>query len=146
MNGSDSGPVSLSGGLMPTRSTLTRRGLLLLLGFVAFAVAFAQRPGRTVFDTRIELSANPTLFLHRVVDVWSSTGDLGHVQGGQFVGYLFPMAPWFAFVQWTGIPMWIGQRLWIGALLAVSAWGVVRLLDVLYTRQRGLAHQAAGQL
>jgi arabinofuranan 3-O-arabinosyltransferase len=143
---SDGGPVSLSGGLMPTRSTLTRRGLLLLLGFVAFGVAFAQRPGRTVFDTRIELSADPTLFLHRVADVWSSTGDLGHVQGGQFVGYLFPMAPWFAFVQWTGIPMWIGQRLWIGALLAVSAWGVVRLLDVLYTRQRGLAHLAAGLL
>src|SRR5215217_5794724 len=96
---------------------LVRRRLtsgLLVAG--AFVLAFAQRPGETVFDTRIELSANATLFLDRVAAVWSPTGDLGHVQSGQFVGYLFPMAPWFAFVKWIGLPVWMGQRLWLGAL------------------------------
>jgi arabinofuranan 3-O-arabinosyltransferase len=110
------------------------------------ALAFAQRPGKTVLDTRIELSADPGLFLHRVVAVWSSAGDLGHVQSGQFVGYLFPMAPWFAFADWIGLPTWIAQRLWLGALIALAAWGVVRLMDELYSRRRGLAHLLAAVL
>src|SRR3954454_12577992 len=98
---------------MPAPSTPVRRLVPAVLAVGSFALAFAQRPGTTVFDTRIELSANATLFLHRAAAVWSPTGDLGHVQSGQFVGYLFPMAPWFAFVQWLGLPVWGGQRLLI---------------------------------
>src|SRR3954453_7187514 len=125
----------------------TRRSAIpAALALGAFALAFVQRPGKTVFDTRIELSADPSLFLHRVAAVWSSTGDLGHVQSGQFVGYLFPMAPWFAFVQWLGLPMWVGQRLWIGGLIALAAWGAVRLMDRLYRPRRGIAHLTAGVL
>src|SRR4051812_7034149 len=123
----------------------TRRSAIpAALALGSFALAFVQRPGKTVFDTRIELSADPSLFLHRVAALWSPTGDLGHVQSGQFVGYLFPMAPWFDFVQWTGIPIWIGQRLWLGALIALAALGAVRLLDALLDRPRGVAHLVAG--
>ena len=68
------------------------------------------------------------------------------MQSGQFVGYLFPMAPWFASVTGSGFPMWIGQRLWLGALIALAAWGVVRLMDDLYGRRRGAAHVTAGVL
>ena len=64
--------------------------------------------------------------------MWSSTTDLGHVQSGQFVGYLFPMGPWFAAADALGIPMWVAQRFWLGLLLALAAWGVVRLMDALY--------------
>ena len=109
-------------------------------------MAFAQRPGKAVLDTRIELSVDPALFLHRVFAVWSPSGDLGHVQSGQFVGYLFPMAPWFAFAHWIGLPIWVSQRLWLGALIALAAWGVVRLMDELYSRRRGVAHLTAGVL
>ena len=93
------------------------------LALAAMALAFAQRPGKTVFDSRVELSADASLFLHRVAGVWSPTGDLGHVQSGQFVGYLFPMAPWFALVQWLGLPMWVGQRLWLGAVIGACDLG-----------------------
>ena len=110
----------------------------------AFALAFVQQPGRTAVDSRIELSANVALFLDRIKDVWSSTLDLGHVQSGQFVGYLFPMGPWYWAWDLTGLPTWIGQRLWLGALLAFAAWGVVRLMDVLYDEERGLGHLFAG--
>ncbi len=83
----------------------TRRSAIpAALALGSFALAFVQRPGKTVFDTRIELSADPSLFLHRVASLWSSTGDLGHVQSGQFVGYLFPMAPWFALRPVGGDP------------------------------------------
>ena len=90
----------------PPRARLSWSGRLIpvALALGAMGLAFAQRPGKAVLDTRIELSADPALFLHRVAAVWSSTGDLGHVQSDQFVGYLFPMAPWFALAQWIGHP------------------------------------------
>src|SRR3954454_11898869 len=119
-------------------SLLRRRLVPWVLVAGSFALAFAQRPGQTVFDTRIELSADASLFLHRVAAVWSPTGDLGHVQSGQFVGYLFPMAPWFSFVHWIGLPMWVGQRLWLGGLIAIAAIGALRLMDELFDRRRGV--------
>ena len=60
------------------------------------ARASSSGPGEIVMDSRIELTVDPALFLHRVGAAVEPTTDLGHVQSGQFVGYLFPMAPWFA--------------------------------------------------
>jgi len=116
------------------------------LGALALLLAFIQRPGDAYSDTRLELSADPGLFLSRVGDVWSSTTDLGHVQSGQFVGYLFPMGPWFAAAEALGISIWLAQRVWLGLLLALAAWGVVRLMDELYRPERGVAHLVAGLL
>jgi hypothetical protein len=76
--------------------------------------------------------------------VWSPTGDLGHVQGGQYGGYLFPMGPFFAAGHALGIPDWLVQRVWLGLLLALAAWGTVRLLDHLLSPRRGVAHLVAG--
>ena len=129
---------------MPSR--LTDRLLAPALAALAFVLAFIQRPGDAYSDTRLELSADPSLFLARVADVWSSVTDLGHVQSGQFVGYLFPMGPWFAGADALGIPMWIAQRVWLGLLLALAAWGAVRLMDELFGPERGLAHAVAGLL
>ena len=78
--------------------------------------------------------------------MWSSTTDLGHVQSGQFVGYLFPMGPWFAAADALGISIWVAQRVWLGLLLGLAAWGVVRLMDGLYRPERGVAHLVAGLL
>lgn len=111
---------------------------------LAFALAFIQRPGETVFDSRIELTADVGLFMDRVKDVWSPTVDLGHAQSGQFVGYLFPMGPWYTGWDATGLPMWIGQRLWLGALLALAAVGVIRLMDALHDPGRVVATMYAG--
>jgi arabinofuranan 3-O-arabinosyltransferase len=113
---------------------------------LSYAVAFIQRPGRTFTDTRIELSLDPVRFLHNVAAVWSSTEDLGHVQSGQFVGYLAPMAPWYAFAHTIGIPTWVAERLWLGTLLGLAGWGVVRLMETLLGRRAGVAHAVAGAL
>ena len=104
---------------------MTRGRRLIVPGLVAlgYLLAFVQRPGKAIYDSRIELSADPSLFLHRVTSVWSPTVDLGHVQSGQFVGYLFPMAPWFAAGHAAGVPVWIVERLWMGTLLAAGRVG-----------------------
>src|SRR5215211_8722834 len=124
---------------------MSRRLVVALLTVGSYALAFVQRTGEVVSDTRVELSLDPALFLERVTHLWSGTTDLGHVQSGQFNGYLFPMGPWFAAGDGLGIPMWVLQRLWLGMLLALAAWGVVRLLDGLLPR-RPLAQLFAGLL
>jgi len=101
------------------------------LAAVAFALALLQRPGLASSDTKIDLHVDPGGFLADVASAWSSTGDLGHVQGGQYGGYLFPMGPFFALGHWLGGAPWLVQRLWLGLLLALAAWGAVKLLEEL---------------
>ncbi len=122
------------------------RALPIAFALASLAIAFAQRPGKAYHDTRLELSADPGLFLHRVAALWSPTTDLGHVQSGQWVGYLWPMAPYFSFMRWLGMPTWVSQRLWLALLLTLAAWGAIRVMDELYDRRRGLAHIVAGSL
>ena len=121
-----------------------RGGVAIALGLIGLALAVMQRPGQVVFDTRIELSADIGLFLDRIGQVWSPTVDLGHVQSGQFVGYLFPMGPWFAAWNATGLPLWIGQRIWLGLLLGAAAIGAARLVADLFDRHDVGTRLAAG--
>jgi arabinofuranan 3-O-arabinosyltransferase len=111
-----------------------------------YLLALLQRPGLASSDTKIDLHVDPSGFLGDVAAVWSPTGSLGHIQGGQYGGYLWPMGPFFALLHSIGLSPWLVQRLWLGTLLALAAWGVVRLLDALLERPRGVAHVAAGVL
>jgi hypothetical protein len=114
------------------------------LAIAAFVIAFAQRPGRNTAETKINLHVDPLRFLSDVASVWSPTEGLGHVQGGQYSGYLWPMGPFLALGHLIGLPAWVVERLWLGTLLALAAWGAVRLVDVLVDRRRGVAHLVAG--
>jgi arabinofuranan 3-O-arabinosyltransferase len=126
----------------PRRDTL----IPLALGALGFAVALLQRPGLVVAETKVDLHVSPGSFLHDVLSAWTPSGSLGHVFAGQYGGYLWPMGPFFALGDWLGVPAWVVDRLWIGLLLALSAWGMVRLLDALIGRPRGAGHLAGGLL
>lgn len=125
---------------------LSQRRLLVPLSLTAIAVfvSFWQRPHMRYSDQRIELITAPGRFLSQVGDVWSSTIDLGHVQTSQFVGYLFPMGPFFALGDAVGIPVWLVQRCWIAAILAIGAWGVARLVERLFPARTQSAPLIAG--
>ena len=126
----------------PRRDTL----IPLALGALAFVVAFVQRPGLEVAETKVDLHVAPDSFLRDVLSAWTPSGSLGHVFAGQYGGYLWPMGPFFALGHLVGLPDWVVGRLWIGAALALSAWGMVRLLDALAGRPRGAGHLAGGLL
>lgn len=113
------------------------------LALAAVALAFAQSPGQNTGETKINVHVDPLRFLGQVASVWSPTEGLGHVQGGQYSGYLWPMDPFFALGRLVGLPAWVTERLWLGLLLALAAVGTVRLLDVLLDRRRGVAHLVA---
>ncbi len=120
--------------------------MTLALTLVAYVVALLQSPGLSSSDTKINLHVDPVTFLGQVASVWSPTEGLGHVQGGQYAGYLWPMGPFFALGQKLGLSGWLTERLWLGTLLALSAWGVILLLDQLLERRRGAGHLLAGAL
>src|SRR4051794_31022660 len=132
----------------PQRVGLRTRDKAVPLSLAAgcFVLALLQRPGLASSDTKIDLHVDPTGFLGDVAAVWSPTGSLGHIQGGQYGGYLWPMGPFFALLHELGLAPWVIQRLWLGTLLALAAWGAVRLLDALLPRPRGAAHVVAGIL
>jgi arabinofuranan 3-O-arabinosyltransferase len=122
------------------------RWLPLLLALAAYALAFAQRTGQLVADTKIDLHTDPVRFLADAAAAWAPSGGLGQVQAGQYAGYLWPMGPFYALGDLIGLAPWVVHRLWLGTLLAVAAWGVVRLLDALLERPRGVPALVAGTL
>src|SRR4051794_34164773 len=125
---------------------LRRRSLEAALAALSLLIALIQRPGKASSDTKIDLHVDPVGFLGDVANAWSSTGDLGHVQGGQYGGYLFPMGPFFAALHALGLSPWLVQRLWLGLILALAAWGAVKLMDEFSGRPRGVAHAVTGLL
>jgi hypothetical protein len=56
------------------------------------------------------------------------------------------MGPFFTLGHAIGLSPWLVQRLWLGTILALGAWGVVRLLDAMLGRPRGVAHAIAAVL
>ena len=124
----------------------SRRAIPLAVASLAYVVALLQRPGELVADTKVNLFLDPSRFLGDVLSLWNPTTDLGHVWAGQYAGYAWPMAPWFALGDAAGLPAWLVHRLWLGTLLALAGWGVVRLLDALLDRDRGAVHAAAAVL
>src|SRR3954469_25922157 len=96
--------------LSSTRVPRVRRDWAISGGLAAFAflIALAQRWGTATSDTKIDLHVDPLGFLGDVAAAWSPTYDLGHVQGGQYGGYLLPMGPFFALGNLLGLPDWLG--------------------------------------
>jgi arabinofuranan 3-O-arabinosyltransferase len=123
----------------PTRDGAMAAGFIV----ASFALAFAQRPGWATSDTKIDLHVDPGAFVGEVASVWTTSIDLGAVHGAQYSGYLWPMGPIFALLHSIGLSAWVAQRIWLGLIFAVSAWGVLRLMDAFVGRPRGIAHVVA---
>jgi arabinofuranan 3-O-arabinosyltransferase len=122
---------------------LSARAITLWFVLLSFALAFWQRPGWASADTKIDLHVDPGRFLSFVASVWTQTTDLGEVHSAQYSGYLWPMGPFFAAMHALGIGAWVTERIWLGLLLALSAWGMLKLLDVLVPGRRGVVHVVA---
>jgi arabinofuranan 3-O-arabinosyltransferase len=93
---------------------------------VLVLVSFLQRPGRSTFDTKLDLPVDPIAFLGRALHLWNPEATGGELQN-QAYGYLFPMGPFFAAGQLLGLPPWITQRIWCALLLCLAFGGMLAL-------------------
>jgi arabinofuranan 3-O-arabinosyltransferase len=106
------------------------RKWLLVAGIIALALTFAQSPGQTSPDTKLDLTANPLRFLARATNLWNSELPFGQAQN-QAYGYLFPHGTFFLAGHLLGLPGWITQRLWWALLLTAGFWGLLRVAEAL---------------
>src|SRR4051812_15089586 len=88
--------------------------------------SFLQRPGRTTFDTKFDLTADPGRMLQRTLHFWNPWQNFGELQN-QAYGYLFPQGLWFWVADLLAVPDWIAQRAWSALLLVAAYEGCRRL-------------------
>ena len=115
-------------------------GLLahLVVAALAFVPLLVVDRGVVSSDTKTYLYLDPARFLGQVASMWYPTVALGTVTH-QYVGYLFPMGPYYALAAAVHVPTWVAQRLWLGAILFAAGAGVLWLCRALGVRGPGRA-------
>ncbi|CAM5499718.1 hypothetical protein SALBM135S_02244 [Streptomyces alboniger] len=111
----------------PSRGPRSRRWLL---GFwaVVLVLLLAVKPGRMTFDTKLGVAVDPWQFLSDLGQLWHDRGGFGGIQD-QYVGYSFPMLPFYGLADLVQLPVWIAERLWFSLILAAAFWGALRLAE-----------------
>ncbi|MDX3126937.1 alpha-(1-_3)-arabinofuranosyltransferase [Streptomyces scabiei] len=101
-----------------------------LLGFwaVVFVLLVAAQPGRQTFDTKLGVTVDPWQFVSDLGQLWHDRGGFGGIQD-QYVGYLWPMLPYYGLTDLVGLPVWLAERLWLSLIVSVAFWGALRLAE-----------------
>ena len=98
----------------------------LLLAVAAYLPLLLSRPGVSTPDTKTYLYLNPGRFIRQVASMWDPTVGAGSVTH-EYVGYLYPMGPFFWGLHAAHVPLWVAQRLWLGSILFAAGAGVAYL-------------------
>ncbi|MFH8792766.1 alpha-(1-_3)-arabinofuranosyltransferase [Streptomyces sp. NPDC017941] len=101
-----------------------------LFGFWAVVLVcfLAVKPGRMTFDTKLGVAVDPWQFLSDLGQLWHDRGGFGGIQD-QYVGYAFPMLPFYGLADAVQLPVWLAERLWMSLIVAVAFWGALRLAE-----------------
>ena len=79
------------------------------------------QPGEVGADTKTYLYLNPGKVLADAPYVWNTQIGMGTVTH-QYIGYLWPMGPFYWVFDQLGVPDWVAQRIWIGTVIFAAGW------------------------
>jgi arabinofuranan 3-O-arabinosyltransferase len=117
----------------PVRGTISwlarhqDRSVAALLAVMAYVPMLVTSPGKVSADTKSYLTLDPGAVLRQATTMWDPSVGAGTVPH-QNIGYLFPLGPFYWFMDAVGIPDWLTQRLLWGTLVFAAAFGLYRLL------------------
>ncbi|MET7637970.1 alpha-(1-_3)-arabinofuranosyltransferase family protein [Streptomyces sp. NPDC005438] len=125
----------------PAERPLSRKWLL---GFWAavFVAFLAKSPGKMTFETKLGVATDPWKFLADLGELWHDRAGFGGI-ADQYIGYAFPMLPYYALTDLLQIPTWLAERLWMSLVIAAAFWGALRLAERLGFGGRGSRALAA---
>jgi arabinofuranan 3-O-arabinosyltransferase len=95
---------------------------------VVLVLFLAVDPGRQTFDTKLGVALDPGQFLADLGQLWHDRGGFGGI-ADQYVGYAFPMLPYYWLTDLLSMPVWLAERLWMSLIVAVAFWGALRLAE-----------------
>ncbi|HYS31492.1 MAG TPA: alpha-(1-_3)-arabinofuranosyltransferase family protein, partial [Streptosporangiaceae bacterium] len=95
---------------------------------VALVILIANSRGQIFFDTKLGVDIDPAGFYPRLWHLWNPQEWFGTLQD-QYIGYAFPMAPFYLAGELLRVPVWLTERLWLSLLMAVGFAGVVKLAE-----------------
>jgi arabinofuranan 3-O-arabinosyltransferase len=107
------------------------------LAAAAYIPLLLTQPGWVSADTKTYLYLDPSKLLSRAWSMWDPSIGLGTVTH-QYIGFLWPMGPFFWLADAAGIPDWVAQRLWWGTIIFAAGAGVAYLLRTLGWRGPGV--------
>lgn len=95
---------------------------------MVFVLFLAVDPGRQTFETKLGVTVDPWQFMADLGQLWHDRGGFGGI-ADQYIGYAFPMLPYYALTDLLGIPVWLAERLWLSLVVSVAFWGALRLAE-----------------
>ncbi|MGZ4729020.1 MAG: alpha-(1-_3)-arabinofuranosyltransferase domain-containing protein, partial [Acidimicrobiales bacterium] len=90
---------------------------------LTFVPLLLTAPGVVGADTKTYLYLDPGKVLAEAPYVWNSQIGMGSVTH-QYIGYLWPMGPFYWLFDALGAPDWVAQRIWIGGIILAAGLGV----------------------
>src|SRR5258708_9900494 len=97
---------------------------------VVFLILLGNASGRVFFDTKLGVDIAPADFYARLWHLWNPNEWFGTLSD-QYIGYAFPMGPFYLLAEILQLPVWLTERLWLALLFTVGFAGVVKLGQVL---------------
>ncbi|MBT2492895.1 DUF3367 domain-containing protein [Streptomyces sp. ISL-96] len=111
----------------PYQEPRSRRWLF-AFGAAALIAFIAASPGRMTFETKLGVALDPFKFLSDLGELWHSRAGFGGIFD-QYVGYAFPMLPFYALADLVNLPVWLAERLWLSIVVTTAFWGALRLAE-----------------
>lgn len=97
-----------------------------LVFVIVLLILLGNASGRIFFDTKLGVDIAPADFLARLWQLWNPNEWLGTLSD-QYIGYAFPMGPFYLLGEILHSPVWLTERIWLALLVTVGFAGIVKL-------------------